>query len=178
MASGYTLYKVCLPACCTGESWMTPGGDSTIYTNERAGRLCFITLETGQKIQWYNDNVIGGRSVSRSGKIFSVRDVGRFILISFRSVRLVQFTVQLGKTSVTVVRLPKFRFPPTPNAQNYSSQVFLKRNVKLDLTDFPNATVVSLEDLQPPISVGLSWRLRIIKQILKWGAPYSLWILA
>ena len=52
--------------------------------------------------------------VSRSGKIFSVRDVGRFILISFRSVRLVQFTVQLGKTSVTVVRLPKFRFPPTP----------------------------------------------------------------
>ena len=44
----------------------------------------------------------------------SVRDVGRFILISFRSVRLVQFTVQLGKTSVTVVRLPKFRFPPTP----------------------------------------------------------------
>ena len=114
VASGYTLYKVCLPACCTGESWMTPGGDSTIYTNERAGRLCFITLETGQKIQWYNDNVIGGRSVSRSGKIFSVRDVGRFILISFRSVRLVQFTVQLGKTSVTVVRLPKFRFPPTP----------------------------------------------------------------
>ena len=121
VASGYTLYKVCLPACCTGESWMTPGGDSTIYTNERAGRLCFITLETGQKIQWYNDNVIGGRSVSRSGKIFSVRDVGRFILISFRSVRLVQFTVQLGKTSVTVVRLPKFRFPPTPILQWFTA---------------------------------------------------------
>ena len=49
----------------------------------------------------------------------SVRDVGRFILISFRSVRLVQFTVQLGKTSVTVVRLPKFRFPPTPMVHHH-----------------------------------------------------------